>query len=156
MNDLAGVVKKIHQEWRSREWLIFFTTIAKPWMWKNCDANGNSNAPWVRNGEIFPSPFFKMTGLDHSYTVSENVLLSAARRIFQSFSLPSRIKNWFYVIPIPDPQGWRIGQFLTLKGKELILFYFTPEELPRNSKEFKGILKNSKELQRDSQMTLII
>ena len=54
-----------------------------------------SNVSWVDYEKSFIDYPLR---IDHSYTVSENLVLSAVRRIFQSFS-----------------------QFPTLKGKELIL-----------------------------------
>ena len=45
--------KKFLHEPRVEE--FFFTTTAKPWMGKNCDAHRNWNVPWVTNRE-FPVP----------------------------------------------------------------------------------------------------
>ena len=61
MNGLAGVVKK--KSIMSGEAVndgFFFTTTAKPWMGKNCDAHRNWNVPWVTNREFFPYQNWQM------------------------------------------------------------------------------------------------
>ena len=63
MNGLAGVVKKKSiMSGEAANDGFFFTTTAKPWMGKNCDAHGNCNVPWVMNREFFPFQIPKMIG----------------------------------------------------------------------------------------------
>ena len=64
MNGLAGVVKKNPpRAAKPRVEDFFFTTTAKPWMGKNCDAHRNWDVPWVTNREFSPSQNCQMTSL---------------------------------------------------------------------------------------------
>ena len=55
------------------------------------------------------------------YVIPIQLVKSYYCQQLEEFSSP--FLNWFYVIPIPDPQGWGIDQFLTLKCKELVWCY---------------------------------
>ena len=64
MNGLAGVVKKNPpRAAKPRVEDFFFTTTAKPWMGKNCDAHRIWNVPWVTNREFFPYQNCQMIAL---------------------------------------------------------------------------------------------
>ena len=64
MNGLAGAVKKNPPRAAKPQVEDFlFTTTAKPWMGKNCDAHRNWDVPWVTNREFSPSQNCQMTSL---------------------------------------------------------------------------------------------
>ena len=56
---------------------------------------------------IFSKKSISSTGNDHSYIVSENLLVKSSYGIFPFFFIKGR--EFMYVISIPNPLGWGIG-----------------------------------------------